>query len=107
MDPQDYPIRHMEQMVKLATALKSLPAQVLDHWYSYESFESWRMDLRFQGVAFRIVCDGKDGVLTLQRSTSKKHPYDWGQLVWERHIDGDVIALKEIVDVLRSAIAEE
>src|SRR4051812_2606615 len=106
-DPVDHSIRHMEQMVQLAAALKSLPVQVLGHWYSYESFGSWTMDLRFKGAAFRILRDGKDGVLTLQRSTSKQHPYDWDQLIWERTVDGDDIAPKEIVDVLNSAVVED
>ena len=105
--PEDHAIRHMEQMVQLVAALKSLPVQVLGHWYSYECFGSWTMDLRFKGAAFRILGDGRDGVLTLQRSTSKQRPYDWDQLIWERPIDGDDIAPKEIVDVLNSAVVED
>jgi nicotinamidase/pyrazinamidase len=106
LDPEDYPLRHMEQMVQLTAALKSLPVQVLGHWYSYQAFGSWSMDLQFKGVAFRILSDGKDGVLTLRRSTSKRRPYDWEDLIWERILDGESVSPKEIVEALKGAIVE-
>jgi len=34
MDSQDYTVRHFELMRELAVALKTLPAQVLQHSYS-------------------------------------------------------------------------
>jgi len=106
MDLQDHPIRHLEQTIKLVTALKFVPAQMLDHQDSYESFGSWTMTLRASGNVFRVVWDGKERLLlTLQRSRSRKQPYDWQQPVWERSgVDGNGIVPMELVEAVRAAL---
>lgn len=81
MESQDYPIRHFDQMGRFATALKALPAQVLDHSYSYESFGSWTVTIRYKGWPLRLVFDGRDQEFCLERSTGHKPPYVWS-LVW-------------------------
>ncbi|HEV8394965.1 MAG TPA: hypothetical protein VGQ37_11865 [Vicinamibacterales bacterium] len=106
MDAEDYPIKHLEQMARLATALKSLPAQVLDHWYSYESFGSWAMTLRFRGVALRVLGDGKERQLVLQRSKSKKAPHDWGETIWRSAgPSGESVEPSQLIEAIRSAVA--
>jgi hypothetical protein len=104
MEPQEYPIRHFERMVDLTERLKTLPAQLLEHGYSYESFGSWWSIIRIGGVPLRIVFDGRDGELVVERSVSKKPPYSWEQ-VSRRTIDAaarDALGT-ELVDVLRGA----
>jgi hypothetical protein len=103
MDEQDYPIRHFVWMGEFAAELKSLPAQILDHDYSYESFGSWSAIVRHRGVPFRVLFDGKDGKLLVQRSTSPNAPYAWEAPSWQRVIrPGDDLAAREMADAVRS-----
>ena len=84
MDPQDYPIRHFQEMGRLATLLKGLPAQVLDHDYSYESFGSWSMTIRCNGHPLRVTFDGKEREYHLEKSATPRTPYSWSS-VWNRN----------------------
>jgi hypothetical protein len=82
MDSQDLPVAHFELMRELASSLKQLPAQLLDHSYSYEGFGSWSLILRFKGRALRCSFDGRDHIITLEQSATRKAPYDWNQQLW-------------------------
>jgi hypothetical protein len=73
--PQDWPIVHFQRLAKLGQALKALPAQVLDHHYTYESFGSWSLVLRYQGRVGRVVYDGREDRLTLNWSKDRDPPY--------------------------------
>ena len=84
MEPQDYPIRHFEALAAFATALKVIPAQVLDSDYSYETFGGWSITLRCKGITLRAVYDGKGREVTLLRSRTRKPPHDWGEPLWRR-----------------------
>ena len=79
MEAQDYPIVHFERMGRLAHALKALPAQVLDHNYSYEHFGSWYVVVRHKGTVSQLSFDGRDNHLGLRRSTDRKPPYQYGE----------------------------
>ena len=83
MEAQDYPIRHFEQMTRLAAALRELPAQIQEHSYSYESYGSWTALVKYKGVRMRIVFDGRDGHYSIQRSSSRKPPDSWGEPIWQ------------------------
>jgi hypothetical protein len=53
MESHDYPIEHFRMMAEVTARLKSIPALILEHSYSYESFGSW-------WFAFRAIrLDGK------------------------------------------------
>ena len=80
--PQEYPVRHFELMARLAGRLSAVPAQVLDHSYSYESFGSWWAILLVKGTPFRIVFDGREGDVVVERSGIRKAPYAWSE--WRR-----------------------
>lgn len=77
--PQDYPVRHFERMVRLAEHFKMVPAQLLEHSYSYQSFGSWWSLLLVNGQPVRIVFDGREGVMIVERSSTRKAPYDWSE----------------------------
>ncbi|MGH8619338.1 MAG: hypothetical protein ACREUW_16745 [Burkholderiales bacterium] len=77
MEEQYYPIVHFEAMVRLAQALKALPAQVLEQQYSYESFGSWCVTLRHRGNVSRLNYDGRDDRLSVCRSLDRKPPYSF------------------------------
>ena len=107
MDAQEYPLQHFQQMMELAAGLKSLPAQVLDHSYSYEAFGSWWLTLRLKGVVFRIARDGREEELVLQKSKTRKPPYDWEVPISRQQIaTGHTIALRDVIDALRAVRTE-
>lgn len=83
MEAPDYPIRFFQDMLHLANELKALRAQVMECKYSYESFGSWWLTFRRSGVTYRLVLDGKEGSLTMQKSQSRKHPHLWSEPFWE------------------------
>jgi hypothetical protein len=78
MEPQDYPISHFDGMSRLGHALKALPAQILDHRYSYELFGSWCVVIRYKGKVAQFSYDGKENYLGVRRSPDRKHPYTYG-----------------------------
>lgn len=78
MEAQDYPIAHFFGMNRLAEALGALPAQILEHRYSYESFGSWSVVLRYKGQTSEISFDGKEQRLALRPSVERKPPYMFG-----------------------------
>jgi hypothetical protein len=78
MEPHDYPIAHFERMTRLALALKGLPAQVLEHQYSGESFGSWYLVIRHGGRVSQLVYHGREDHLGLRRSSDRKPPYSYG-----------------------------
>lgn len=101
MQPQDYPVNHFSDMLRLATELKSEPAQLLEHLYSYDAFGSWYVVVRREGVPVRISFEG-GSTLMLSRSSERKRPFSW---IDERSIpineDSDVIAcVLRLLDVV-------
>lgn len=78
MEAHDYPLAHFNGMTRLAEALKSIPAQLLEHQYSYETFGSWAVAIRYMGQTSRFVFDGRDRHLAIQRSADRKPPYTYG-----------------------------
>jgi hypothetical protein len=105
MESQDYPVLHFSQMAEFASALKALPAQVLEHDYSYEAFGSWSMAVRYRGVPLRVVFDGKDGHVSVQRSASRNAPYVWEAPTWEQAVGPDALRLRDLVEVVRTIAA--
>jgi hypothetical protein len=102
MEPQDYPIRHFEALAALATALKTLPAQVLDSTYSYESFGSWSITLRCKGITLRAVHDGRDREVSLQRSRTRKPPHEWEEPLWRRPLDSGELDTELQSEIVRT-----
>jgi len=101
MDSHDYPIHHFEQMGRLAAALKALPAQVVEHTYSYDSFGSWAMTLRHRGQPLRLVFDGREQEYLLEQSMSPKHPYRWKLLPWRKRASpAEEICVPEIISAI-------
>ena len=104
MDDQDYPVRHFARMAQFATELKSLPAQVLEHGYSYESFGSWWVTFRFGGIPFRATFDGKERRVVVERSTSRKPPYAWEIDIWDRSAPDSEFDLRDVIEVVRTSV---
>jgi hypothetical protein len=98
MSAREYPIRHFGEMKRLAEALDRLPAQILEHSYSYLSFGSWTLTFRYKGRLFRLTFDGRDHEQSLERSLSEHSPHDW-DTVWRQTSLNDIPA-PNIVDVI-------
>lgn len=104
MEPQEYPKSHFQDMTGLVEAFRTLPAQVLEHWYSYEAFGAWSTVLRFKGIPLRLTFEGRDQEYVLERSDSKKTPYSW-QLVFRRKADAMGDGWRdEVVEAVRGAV---
>ena len=80
MEAQDHALRHFQLMVELADNLRTLPAQILEHRYEYSAFGSWWTTLQRHGMTFRIVFDGKEQQLRLDRATASGKAGDWEEL---------------------------
>ena len=87
MDPNIYPLQHLEQMALVVRQLSSLPAQLLSHHYSDESFGSWWSVIRHRGIVVRAIFDGKEGELVVERAASTGPPYMWDTPVVRISID--------------------
>jgi hypothetical protein len=89
---QDLPIRHFDQMAAFASALKALPAQMTRHLYEYEAFGSWECVLRFHDETLRVVHDGRDSVIVVQKSSEKSGPHrqnSWKSIESPIHVQSD------------------
>ena len=87
-------------MDRLAITLKGLPAQVLDHDYSYESFGSWSMTIRYKGCALRLTFDGKEREYRLEKSMTPRAPYSWNS-IWQRTDLSEDAATLAIIEAIR------
>jgi hypothetical protein len=67
MESHDYPIEHFRMMAEVAVYLKSISALILEHSYSYESFGSWWFSFKRSEKRFRVIFDGRDNYLSLER----------------------------------------
>ena len=105
MDSQDYPIQHFERMALLTSSLRSLPAELLHHQYSYETFGSWAIVLRIQGLRLRLSFDGRDSAYSIERSQSRNLPDLWGEARWLDLSRGDPFPISEMVAALIEAAA--
>lgn len=96
-------IRHLESLIRLVRMLRGLPARLEDHEYSYASFGSWWVRVRFRGILFRLVFDGRDRELLIERSTTDTQPYAWSSPEWRRTLGAhSEIPSVEIAQALRS-----
>jgi hypothetical protein len=82
MDARDHAIEHFSEMSRFAAALAGLPAQVLEHSYTYLSFGSWTVTFRHRGRLFRLHYDGREQEHLLERSATRHSPHDW-TTVWQ------------------------
>jgi hypothetical protein len=78
-EARDHPVEHFRLMVGLAKELQTLPAQIVKHAYHHDAFGSWCTTVRRRGLLFRIVFDGKERRVRLDRETAPKTD-QWAEL---------------------------
>ena len=96
MESHDYPIEHFRMMGEVAIRLKSIPALILEHSYSYESFGSWWFSFRRSGKKFRVIFDGRDKYLSLERAVvadGSEVVAEWQSIDGKRLSDGSFESL--------------
>jgi hypothetical protein len=100
MKAEDYPIEHFKFMNELAVGLAKVPAQILEHNYIYESFGSWWFTCRYSSSEFRVVFDGKETMLAVQKATES----GWMDLISnsEKKLDAEKL-LRFILEVFKVA----
>lgn len=104
MNVDSYAIAHFEQMRELAARLAELPAEIRSHEYDDEVFGSWLLVLRFKGVRFRLIYDGKEFELLLERSDARRSPDMWGPHVWRSpRLEGEAF-FSGVIGALRGAV---
>ncbi|HKB16493.1 MAG TPA: hypothetical protein VKF62_10520 [Planctomycetota bacterium] len=102
MEDKDYPVEHFRRMVRLAEDLRTVPAQIMEHAYHHEAFGSWVTTVGRRGRLFRIVFDGKEREVRLERATTTGDTRRWGE-VGSSAATGpsDAQAIAEMVDRLK------
>jgi hypothetical protein len=55
--------KHLQLVLSLADHLETLPAEIVNQEYRYESFGSWSLVVRRSGKHFRVDFDGRQRVL--------------------------------------------
>jgi hypothetical protein len=102
MEGQESPLRHFQLMVQVADHLRALPAQILEHHYQYDAFGSWWTTLKRRGQLFRVVFDGKERELRLERATGGRRT-EWRPVFSRLAGDTDAgQALRDIINELRA-----
>src|SRR2546428_13987418 len=89
MEEQEYPLQHFQLMAKLAGDLVTIPAQILAHEYNYNAFGSWWTTVLRRGIVFRVVFDGKERELRLERAARSGPADTWEDLCSWPASDGD------------------
>jgi hypothetical protein len=105
MKAQEYPIEHFKMMVDITNALALLPIQLLSHVYEYEVFGSWWFTCLSSGQKYRVLFDGRDGVLRIQLPNGKDWPDDWSDIRSIEIARADLNAnniLKHVLSVIKS-----
>ena len=103
MESQEYPLQHFQLMAKLAGDLVAMRAQILEHGYHCNAFGSWWTTLQRRGIVFRIVFDGKERELRLERATRSDKAESWEELdSWSASDPDGAGAFPEVVARLRA-----
>jgi hypothetical protein len=99
------PIDHFKLMGKLASKMTSIPAMVLEHGYSDESFGSWWVIIKKGSHKFRLVFDGRDSRLFIEESVvaqpRQKIIIDWVEKVSKQLSSNDsALVLSESLNLI-------
>ena len=68
----EYPVRHFEMMARVARRCRGMQAQILEHVYQHSAGGSWLLYFNFRGVLYRVVLDGRESALTLERAADPR-----------------------------------
>jgi hypothetical protein len=103
MEAREDSRRHFQLMAKRAGDLATIPARILAHEYRHDAFGSWWTTVRRRGDVFRIVFDGKERELRLERATESGQAESWEDLCsWSAGDRDGAHLLSEVVSRLRA-----
>ena len=107
MKGTDYPIEHFDLMKSVASYLESVDVQMLEQEYRYRTFGSWWFVIQIKGDNFRVVWDGREGVLILNSDKGHKAPFgyewiDWITVPIGRDANSDILGeIKKLIETAR------
>lgn len=94
---------HLRAMVDFVDQAARIPAEIRDYTYSFESFGSWTVVLRCEGRLLRVLRDGRDSAVSLERATARTPPFGWEVVAsWRSTLD--VAPGLEVLDAIRRAV---
>jgi len=94
VEKSEYQIRHFEMMRDIVERLPEIPVKFLAHYYSYETMGSWWFTFMLGGERFRVVLDGRDDFLRLDRNKADRLRADWEEIDQEpiaKGVDDEII----------------
>ncbi len=75
--PNEAVAAHLSTMVDFVAHAATIPAEVREQAYSYDSFGSWRVVLWYNGRVLQVRWEGKERTLSVERAGSRTPPFDW------------------------------
>jgi hypothetical protein len=103
MSGHDYPIEHFQLMLDVSRVLKDFNAQLLEHEYHYHAFGSWWFVIESSGKKCRLLFDGRDFRLVLERDISNGIGWpDWKEHAAEEMQHNSKPTISEIIAFLRA-----
>lgn len=67
-------------MLDISVRLNEAGVELLEHRYAYESFGSWIIKVMFKGERYRMIYDGRDACVYLQKNMELGMKEDWHEL---------------------------
>jgi len=67
-------------MLDISVRLNEAGVKLLEHKYAYESFGSWIIKVMFKGERYRMIYDGRDACVYLQKNMELGLKEDWHEL---------------------------
>lgn len=67
-------------MLDISVRFNEAGVQLLEHKYAYASFGSWITRVMFKGERYRLIYDGRDGCVNLDKNEGMWPKEDWHEL---------------------------
>ena len=91
-------------MRDLVERLPEIPVTFLEHQYSYSTMGSWWFTFMRTGERFRVVLDGRDDFLRLDRNKANRLRADWEEIDQEGISDASPERmLKSVLTLIKRA----
>ncbi len=80
MGHDDYSLQNIEMMADLTSCLKTVNVKMREYSYHPELFGSWWFTFTRYGERYRLIFDGKESCLRLEKNKNALFKSDWQEL---------------------------
>ena len=94
-------LAYFADMAAFGERTGAIPAEVREHSWSCDAFGSWSV-LRCGGRAVRVLWDGKEDELVVERAVSRTAPYEWQSVASWASKTGTVLG-PEVIEAVEQA----